>query len=225
MSVVSTYHRFGHVIDIMSSASALNDIVDSISNRSLPPVSEWQPEITRDIDIFIARNGDWFYLGSRIQRQRMVQLFSSVLRVDEGQAYLVTPQERLRIKVEDAPFTAVLVERYTTQTVELDKWVKGRASGSSSTTVAAKEETPVLVFTTNLGDKIIVDEQHPITVDYSRPGAEPAPYVLVRDSLKALINRSAFYQLADWAEERPEGLGVLSCGRFMLLSDPGEKDE
>lgn len=200
---------------------SLNDIAEAISTHKLPLVNEWRPEVTRDIDIRIARNGDWYYLGSRIQRQRMVRLFSSVLRVDEGETYLVTPQERLRIVVEDAPFTAVLVERHESAADELARW-RQRSGGLMPAMEAGKAGSHVLVFTTNLGDKIIVDEQHPIKVDYSRPCAEPAPYVLVRDSLYALINRSAFYQLADWAEEREEGLGVVSSGCFMLLSDPND---
>lgn len=175
--------------------SSLLDIANAISGKSLPPVHAWQPATTRDVDIRIARNGDWFYQQSRIDRPRMVKLFSTVLRVDDGETFLVTPQERLRIVVEDAPFTAVLVEQH------------------------GVPDAKALVFTTNIGDKVIADEQHLITVDYSTPGGDPSPYVLVRDSLKALISRAAFFQLADWAEERSGVLGVESRGCFMVLSE------
>ncbi|MGQ7844930.1 DUF1285 domain-containing protein [Granulosicoccus sp. 3-233] len=176
-----------------SGMSYLTAIVDALSTRSLPPVNSWQPDITRDIDMRIARNGDWFYEGSRIDRSRMVRLFSSVLRMDGDDTYLVTPQERLRIVVEDAPFTAVLVERRREAT------------------------SPELVFTTNLGEQVVADEQHPIQVRYERPDDEPAPYVLVRDRLQALISRAVFLELATMAEERDGRLGVLSCGCFMPL--------
>ena len=87
----------------MSDLSYLTSIADVISQRSLPPVDSWQPEVTRDIDIRIARNGDWFHEGSKIERARMVKLFSTILRVDDDATCLVTPHERLRIVVEDAP--------------------------------------------------------------------------------------------------------------------------
>lgn len=174
---------------------SLDAITKAISSQSLPPVHLWNPDVTRDIDMRIERNGDWFYQGSKINRIRMVKLFSTVLRVDEGQTYLVTPQERLRIDVEDAPFTAVLLEQH------------GIGDEQS------------LVFTTNLGDKIIAGEQHPVSVEYKEPGGEPSPYLMVRDSLKALISRAVFYQLAQLSEERVGVLGVASSGYFMPLSE------
>ncbi len=180
---------------MISSDSALQIISDAIANQSRPPVQDWQPAHTRDSDIRIARNGDWYYRESRIDRLRMVKLFSSVLRVDDGQMYLVTPQERLSIDVEDAPFTAVLLEQHTAQ------------------------NNCALVFTTNIGDRVIADKDHPITVRYAEPGGEPTPYVLVRDQLQALISRPVYYQLADLMHERDGVLGVESCGEFMPLSE------
>lgn len=176
----------------------LAQILDDISMQNLPPVHVWNPLTTRDVDIRIARNGDWFYQDSLINRPRMVKLFSTVLRVDDdGQTYLVTPHERLRIHVEDAPFTAVLVERH--------------GAPSSST----------LVFTTNIGEQVVADENHIIEVEYDEPGGEPSPYLLVRDRLKALIARSAFYQLAQWSREVNGVIGVDSAGIFMPLSESG----
>jgi len=175
---------------------ALMRILDELSTQSLPPVHAWSPEHTRDVDIRIARNGDWFYAGSRIDRKRMVKLFSTVLRVDgDDQTYLVTPHEKLRICVDDAPFTAVLVEQH------------GAADNST------------LVFTTNVGERVVADEAHMISVEYAHANAQPSPYILVRDRLRALISRTVFYQLADWAEERQNVIGVTSSGIFMPLSE------
>lgn len=174
---------------------SLDAIADAVSTSSLPPVHLWNPTVTRTIDMRIARNGDWFYQGSQIHRARMVKLFSTVLRVDEGQTYLVTPQERLAIEVEDAPFTAVLVEQY--------------GDGDSSS----------LVFTLNTGDKVIAGTEHAVFVEYEVAGGEPAPYVHVRNSLNARISRTVFYQLAEWAEERDGIHGVVSQGCFMPLSE------
>lgn len=176
---------------------ALRRIIDSISNQSLPPVNDWHPQLCRDVDIRIARNGDWFYEGSLIHRPRMVKLFSSVLRVDDDdETFLVTPNEKLRIRVDDAPFLAISVERH-----------------------GAPLE-PALVFTTNVGDQVVADAEHPIQVEYKEVGGEPAPYVVVRDKLRALLSRSVFYQLADWADEREGHIEVESSGVFMRLSEP-----
>ena len=90
--------------------TGLEALQSMLDNRNLPPVHSWNPLVCRDIDMRIARNGDWFYKGSVISRKRMVKLFSTVLRVDDdGHTYLVTPHEKLKISVEDAPFTAVLL--------------------------------------------------------------------------------------------------------------------
>ena len=79
--------------------------VESSAGRQLPPVHLWHPETSRDIDMCIHRDGTWSYLGSPIRRDRMVRLFSTILRRDEDERYyLVTPKEKCAITVEDAPF-------------------------------------------------------------------------------------------------------------------------
>jgi hypothetical protein len=174
----------------MSESGQLETIATDVSARGLPPVDSWQPTRTGEIDIRIRRDGEWLYGGSPIHRKRMVRLFSTVLRVDDdNETYLVTPYERLRITVDDAPFTAVLLE-----------------------------QSSPLVFTTNVGDHVTADRAHPITVQYETPDAEPLPYVLVRDRLQALISRSVFIELANLAEERDGQWGVESCGFFMPLT-------
>ena len=171
----------------------LAGILDEISERTLPPVHAWHPERSAEIDIRIARDGGWWHEGRRIERERMVRLFSTVLRVEDGRTWLVTPQVKLAIRVDDAPFTAPTVERH------------------------GAPEAPALAFVTNVGDRVVADAEHPITVRYDEPGGEPAPYVEVRDGLLALISRSAFLELAGWAEERDGTLGVVSRGTFMAL--------
>jgi len=180
----------------MSTNDKLEALKNLLSAKDLPPVHSWHPDVTRDIDMRIARNGDWFYNGSVISRKRMVKLFSSVLRVDDdGYTYLVTPAEKLRITVEDAPFTAVL----------LHKEGDGEKQG--------------LVLTTNTGDKVLAGKRNPIVVEYTRPDDEPSPYILVRDRLRALISRSVFFELAEMAHTSPDGsIGVYSDGFFMHLA-------
>jgi len=179
----------------------LKSLVDTLSKSDLPPVNDWHPERTDNIDIRIAANGDWFHLGRRIERARMVRLFSTVLRVDDdGYTYLVTPVERLRIVVDDAPFIAVALERH--------------GSGDEQT----------LVFTTNVDDQIIVDAEHPIIVDYPEKNGKPSPYVVVRDKLRAKLTRSVFYDLAEKAEMKSGVTGVMSSGVFMRLDENPDRD-
>ena len=177
----------------------LAGILDEIAERSLPPVHAWRPERSAEIDIRIARDGTWWHEGRPIGRERMVRLFATVLRVEAGRTWLVTPQVKLAIRVDDAPFTAVAMERH------------------------GAPEAPALVFTTNLGERVVADAEHPITVRYDEPGGEPSPYVEVRDGLLALISRSVFLELAELVEERGGELGVVSRGEFMALG-PAETD-
>ncbi len=177
----------------------LATIIEAITNQPLPPVDTWHPSRTDDIDIRIAANGDWFHQGSRISRARMVRLFSTVLRADDdGHTYLVTPLERLRIVVEDAPFMAVGLERH------------------------GAEDDQTLIFTTNVGDQVIADATHPIIVEYAEQGGEPSPYIVVRNKLRAKLSRAIFYDLADQAIMSNGVAGVFSCGVFMRL---GEKSD
>jgi hypothetical protein len=155
--------------------------------RGLPPVHLWNPARVGEIDIVIRKDGSWLHEGAVIGREAMVRLFSTILRKDADGVYLVTPHEKLKIRVEDAPFVAVRVDRV------------GQA----------------LRFTTNVGDEVDAGPEHPIRVETDAAG-EPRPYVLVRGGLEALITRPVFYELADAAEERPVAggveLGVASDG-------------
>lgn len=165
--------------------------------RGLPPVHKWNPPYCGEIDMEIRRNGQWFYMGTPIGRPALVKLFSSVLRHDDdGYYYLVTPVEKVRIRVQDAPFLAVAVERH--------------------------EEAGVayLRFTTQTGDVVVAGAEHPIRVSF-RDDLEPSPYVHVRDRLDALISRTVYYQLVDWgfetlAEGRP-ALAVESAGERYVI--------
>ncbi len=146
----------------------------------------------------IARDGTWFYHGSPIGRKPLVKLFASVLSRDEDGAYwLITPAEKGRIEVEDAPFLAV----------EVDAVGNGRAQS--------------LRVRTNLDDEVTIDADHPIRVSHHAGTGEPSPYVLVRDRLEALIARPVFYQLVELGvEEVIDGdrlYGVWSEGCFFQL--------
>ncbi|MBI1180854.1 MAG: DUF1285 domain-containing protein [Alphaproteobacteria bacterium] len=168
-----------------------------LQDKKLPPVHKWNPDFCGDIDMRIARDGTWYYMGSPIGRKPMVKLFSTVIRRDGDQFFLVTPVEKLGITVEDAPFVAV----------EADTYKDGRGQA--------------VVFRTNVDDEVIADADHPIRVDIDPETEEPSPYVLVRDNLWALIARPVFYRLVDACEERQvDGrtvLGLTSRGEFFVI--------
>jgi hypothetical protein len=164
--------------------------------KGLPPVHRWNPPFCGDLDMVIKRNGQWFYMGTPIGRLPLVKLFSTILRRDDDdQYYLITPVEKVRIQVEDAPFLAVDVDR-------------------------VEEGGEVFLrFTMQTGDRVIAGPDHPIWVEYH--DGEPSPYVHLRDRLHALISRPLFYRLVESGEMRQqdgqEVLGVTSSGQFFEI--------
>lgn len=175
----------------------LQDLATEIRQRGPAPVERWNPALCGDMDMRIARNGDWYHQGERIAREALVRLFASILRRDaDGEYYLVTPVEKWRIRVDDVPFVTGLLD----------------VSGSG------REQQ--LTFTTNVGDRIVAGSEHPLDVHYTTDG-EPSPYLLVRGGLRALLSRALFIELAGLAEPFEEDgrsmLAVWSDGcRFTL---------
>ncbi|HTU00118.1 MAG TPA: DUF1285 domain-containing protein [Rhizomicrobium sp.] len=170
---------------------------EAAAGRKLPPVERWHPTHCGDIDIRIARDGTWFHQGTPVGRKELVRLFSTILRKDGDDYVLVTPAEKMRIRVEDAPFTAVLMD------------VAG----------AGRDQTLTLI--TNVGDEAVAGVDNPIRVETDPVSEEPAPYVHVRRGLEARIARAVFYQLADLAVpgkgEDAGMLGVWSGGVFFPI--------
>lgn len=174
--------------------------------RKKPPVHLWNPPFCGQIDMRIARDGSWHYMGSPIPRPAMVKLFASILRREPDDSYvLVTPVEKCQIRVDDAPFLAV------------------EATVVDQKTGAGEGTDRMIVFRTNVDDVVPLDAEHPLRVAVNPATGEPSPYVLVRDRLEALLARPVFYQLVEMAEEREVAgramLGVESAGRFHVLGE------
>ena len=169
--------------------------------RGPPPVHLWNPPDCGDIDMRIAADGIWFYCGSPIGRLPLVRLFSSILRKDGDRYVLVTPVEKVGVRVDDAPFLAVEMR------------IEGRGAESR------------LTFRTNVEDVVTVDEQHPLR--FEKGAAEGLkPYVRVRDDLWALVKRALFYDLVDLGttERRLDEswFGVRSSGVFFPMCPASE---
>lgn len=184
----------------MSDTGKAGDLLAQLpKGKGLPPVHLWNPDFCGDIDMRIARDGTWYYLGSPIGRKPMVRLFSSIIRRDGDDYFLVTPVEKVGITVEDAPFVAVSVE------------------------VSGEGERQVLRFVTHVEDEVEAGAEHPIRVVIDPVTQEPSPYVHVRANLEALIHRNAFYQLVELAVVREidgrRWLGVWSGGEFFPIGE------
>ena len=163
---------------------------------------DWKPHSQGDIDIRIAADGTWFHQQRRFRRDSLVKLFAGVLRREDEEYFLVTPTEKLRIEVEDAPFIATLVERIEDN---------GRQA---------------IVFTTNIGERIVADHEHAIRVEINTDTGLPRPYVHIREGLDALISRSAFYDLLNLAQEKDrDGAGYLSVTSLGEEFELGSTDE
>lgn len=183
-----------------SDAGAMQSLLGAArsAGKGLPPVERWHPEYCGEMDMVIRRDGSWWHEGTRIGRPALVRLFARILRKDEdGQTYLVTPVEKIRIGVEAGHFLAVRVDAV------------GEGHGQT------------LVFTTDHDEKIAAGPDHPLRIVFGEDG-EPEPYVLVRGRLEALLTRPVFYELANLAVEGRAGhgrtcLGVWSGGMFFPL--------
>jgi hypothetical protein len=164
--------------------------------RGVGPAPSWNPPDCGDIDMRIAADGTWFYCGSPIGRLPLVQLFASVLRKETDRYVLVTPVEKVGIRVDDAPFLAIEMR------------------------IEDEANEPRLIFRTNANDMMAVDSEH--LLRFERSVAEGLkPYVKVRGDLWALIKRAVFYDLVALGKTEhlanQDWFGVRSCGVFFPM--------
>ena len=177
--------------------------------RGAPPVEQWNPPFCGDIDLRIAADGTWHYLGTPIGRPALVKLFASVLRREGDDFFLVTPVEKCRIVVDDAPFLAV----------EL------RVDPVDPASPRAKQ-APVLSFRTNVDDWVACDLDHGLRFRDQPATGGLVPYLHVRGGLWAKVTRALFYELVALGEEREvDGVrmfGVASGPAFFAMAPAGE---
>jgi hypothetical protein len=174
---------------------------ESSTRRKSPPKS-WNPAFCGDLDMRIASDGTWHYLGTPIGRPALVKLFASILRKEADRYVLVTPVEKVGIRVDDVPFVAVEIE---------------------ARTEAAGERR--LLVRTNLDDVVAAGPDHPIR--FVRDAADGLrPYILVHDDLWARATRAVMLELVDMAEnghgEDADAMGVYSQGAFFRIGTLAE---
>jgi hypothetical protein len=176
---------------------ALAGLAEARASRGPPPVHLWNPPFCGDIDMRIAADGTWYYLGSPIGRPALVKLFSSILRKDPERYVMVTPVERVGIVVDDAPFLAVEM----------------------------RVEAGRIGFRTQVDDFVWVGPEHPLR--FEPGAAEGVkPYVRIRGDLWALVKRPLFYDLVEIGVVEPaageDWFGVRSGGQFFRMRPAAE---
>ena len=179
---------------------SLQDLMNALKDaeNSSHPVEGWKPDYCGEMDMIIKADGTWWHEGSKIKRQKLVRLFASILRKDsDGETYLVTPVEKIKIRVERGHFLIT------------DLHSEG------------EKQNQKVFFTTNLGEYIKLSDANPMRVDTNSSTLEPSPYVNIRGRLEALLSRSVFYSVVDLASEvemnNGKQLGIWSFGSFFPL--------
>ena len=143
---------------------------------SEPPFDSWHPENCGEIDIAIKQDGTWFHQGSPIGRIKLVKLFAQVLIKEADGYYLKTPVEKMKIKVEDAPFIITQWQLHQT------------------------EQGPAIEVETNINQKFILSKTHPLFIEYTE--TEPHLYVRLNRGLTAKVHRNVYYQLIEHGQEK-----------------------
>lgn len=183
-------------------ADTLAAAARAAGQKGPPPVHQWNPPFCGAIDMRIARDGTWFYLGTPIGRAPLVKLFSSILKREGDDYFLVTPAEKVGITVDDAPLLAI----------DFDRTGEG--------------PDQILSFTTKTGDVAVLGPDHPLRVERDAGTGEPSPYILIRSNLWALIDRKSFYRLIDLGcHEVHDGhkwFGLWSSGQFFPVIPSSE---
>lgn len=174
----------------------LDSLAQGVEQLAAGPAEHWDPPYCGELDLRIAADGRWFYQGQAMQREALVSLFASVLRLEGQDYYLVTPVEKLKIQVEDAPFISQALE-IIDQGPHQQIWVQ-----------------------TTVGDRFSLGPEHRLELRTTAEG-EQRPYVHVRKGLWALLQRTHFYQLAellcsaDGTDSGPQG--IYAAGHFFEL--------
>lgn len=212
-----TINNSGTAQDIKSLDELSNYLKSSASvrqGRSIPPLEQWHPEQTIDMDLTIKANGEWWHEGGLMTRQSLISLFATVLWKEENNGvteyFLKTPVQKLRIQVEDVPLFI------------------------NDVGIVSEDGVNWLEFTTVAGDVVRLDDAHPIELRSYNPSdaqedvekEQIRPYMLVRNGLMALIGRNTFYHLTEIGQLTEQGDNVIltleSGGRSYQLLMPDD---
>ncbi len=173
--------------------------LEEVKSSALPPVHLWNPPLSGKMDLIIDREGRWIHEGNPIRREAIVKLFSSILKTEDRQFFLVSPVEKWLIEVDIAPFYITSVSRD----------IRGSEQAISCET--------------STGENIVISSNHPLRLAEQHKTGEILPLVDIRQGLKGFFSRSTYYQLVEWCHideaEDNQQLFLTSMGqRFSLGS-------
>lgn len=178
--------------------------IKAIGEQPLPPVEEWDPEYCGEMDLLIKADGTWFYNGTPFTRQKMKLLFSRVIKKENDNYFLVTPVEKLAIKVEWMPFTI------------------------TDFNIIKLNNKPVYQFYDQLENTIQLKQAKQIK--FSQFQSQQLPIINIRRNLYASFSRSCYYRLIGQAEikssqnNQPENIQQVSIISNGLTFSLGEFD-
>jgi hypothetical protein len=185
-----------------SGLEGIAGVAEREGRKGPPPVHLWNPPFCGDLDMRIAADGTWYYLGTPIGRPALVRLFASVLKRENGKYFLVTPVEKVGIIVDDAPFLAVEM----------------RAEDAAQ----GPDFGPILNFRTNVDDWVACDAEHILRFEPETATGGLKPYLHVRRDLWAKVSRALFYDLVARGEERALNgqrmFGIASGAEFFVMA-------
>ena len=97
---------------------------------------------TGNMDLRIDREGRWFHESVEIKRSSIINLFSSLLKIENSHYFFVTPAEKWQIQVDIAPFFIIDAKRTTRQGVQ------------------------VISVTTNTGERVLLGRYNPLIINW-----------------------------------------------------------
>ncbi len=167
--------------NVLSLAAQLGKFDES--TNSLPPIDSWTPELSGSMDMTIKKDGGWWHEGELIKRDKLTRLFSSILKKEGDEYFLVTPVEKWKIQVDDMPFMVQLAE------------------------ITVRNEQSLVTLMTNVGD--VIELNSGCTFDLDDMGL---PLIEVRGGLMARLHRNVYYQLAGLATENEQEQFIIKSG-------------
>ena len=177
-----------------------SDLLQSVNSidEKYPPVHLWNPDLCEGVEMKIDREGNWFYQGSIIGRDKLKILFSRILKFEDGNYYLVTPVEKVSVNVDLAPYMIV--------DYEIDSDFQN------------------IILKTNLDLSIPLDQDHKL--ELKKIGDELIPFVHVRNNIEGFISRSVYYSLVEIAlQQERASENKLSLKSFNCIFDLGEMND
>ena len=179
------------------SGSTFNSLISNATNdeNRLPPVEKWDPPYCGELNIEIKPNGDWYHDNSLIERKKLYKLFSTILIKQKNDFYLVTPVEKVKIKVQWQPFVITDFE------------------------IVESELGPCYRFTDNCDNQVVLENKQQL--DFSNFKQLDLPIIKIRRNLWASFSRNCYYRLIEQADIASSGdkqqVQINSAGQTFCL--------